>query len=151
MRNILNESRKITTNLIDRSFPKLKDKRVKLFLSPIGFYAFCLPGNFIGITKDCAKLTKKELKGILAHELCHAEQYKKIGLIKSCIKLLYYFISPKFRMKMEIEADKMVINKGYAKELILSTKKIRLNISKNEKIYGLSPRDIKTYAKRKRK
>jgi hypothetical protein len=148
MRNILNESRKITRQLIGKSFPKLKDRRINLFLSPIGFYAFCLPGNFIGITKECNKLTKNELKGILAHELCHAEQYLKMGLFKSKIQLLHYFLSSKFKMKVEIEADKMAIKKGYAKELFLSAKKIRLKIFDNEKIYGLSPLQIKSYAKK---
>ena len=52
-------------------------------------------------------------------------------------------------MKIEIEADKMAIDKGYARELILSAKKIRLKIQKNEKIYGLSPIQIKKYANKK--
>jgi len=149
MNKYVRKYKKIVDRLIKKSFPELRGKRIKIIPSPSGFYAFYVPGNFIGITKKCENLSDKELKGILVHELCHAVQLNEKGFFKSYFIFISYLISPKLKNRIEIEADKLVIKKGYARNLFASTEKIKTEFNKKNIIYyGLTPNQIKSYAKK---
>lgn len=142
---------KIISNLINKSFPKLKGRKVRIFETKLfvthGMY---LPVfNFIIIHKKCRHFSNNVIKGVIVHELCHAEQSIKVGFLKDILYDIIYWFSPKFKKKIEIDADKRAIKKGYSKELYESTKKFETEFGKIE--YGLSLKQIKDYAKKIRK
>jgi len=141
--------RKIVSELIRRSFPVLKSKKIKVIeYNFFHGYAFYLPViNVIGINKKCSAFSDKEKKGLLVHELCHAEQSNNVGFLKNILWFISYWIfSRKIKKKTEIEADKLVIKKGYAKNLFVSTKKFESEFEKMR--YGFSLKQIKSYAKK---
>jgi len=139
---------KIENKLVKKNFTDLKEKTPKVFefkiFSTYGFYIPIL--NIIGINRKCRYFSKIEIKGILVHELCHAEDSNKIGFLKNFWDFIVYWISPKLKKDIEIRADKLAIEKGYAKELSALTKKFESEFGKM--IYGLSQKQIKSYAKK---
>ncbi len=142
---------KIANKLVKKNFTGLKEKTPKVFefkiFSTHGFYIPIL--NIIGINRKCRHFSKIEIKGILIHELCHVEYSNKIGFLKNFWSFIVYWISPKLKKEIEIKADKLAIERGYAKELSASTKKFESEFGKM--IYGLSQKQIKSYAKKIRK
>ncbi len=139
---------KIANKLVKKNFIDLKEKNPKIFefkiFSTHGLYIPLL--NIIGINRKCRYFSKIEIKGILIHELCHAEYSNKIGFLKFFCGFIVYWISPKLKKDIEIKADKLAIERGYAKELSASTKKFESEFGKM--IYGLSQKQIKSYAKK---
>ena len=139
---------KIANKLVKKNFTNLKEKIPKVFefkiFSTYGFYMPIL--NIIGINRKCRYFSKIEIKGILIHELCHAEYSNKIGFLKNFCIFIVYWISPKFRKDIEIKADKLVIERGYSKELFALTKKFESEFGKMR--YGFSQKQIKSYAKK---
>lgn len=141
---------RIVERLIHKSFPKLRRKKIGVFESLFGFYAFTF-GNNVIINKRCRHLSHDVLTGILAHELNHVIQFYEAGSLRWLLLFFRYFISRKFKMKIEVEADKMAIKKGYAQQLKKSTEEIMTKLKEDEIYYGLSPKQIESYAKRIKK
>ncbi len=145
------ENKEIVNELIDVSFPILKKKKPKVFEFKIfRNYGFYLPIiNIICISKR-KNFSDKEKRGIFAHELCHAEQSNKKRFFGNIFIFISYWFFKKTRKKIEIQADKLVIKKGYAKELLQMTKTFEKEFGR--KRYGLSSAQIKAYyAKRTEK
>ena len=144
--------KKIVDELVEKSFPSLKSKKIKFFEFGItNFYGLFIPMNFIGLHKKCRSFSNKIIKGILVHELCHAEFSNKGGFVKSWLTLIFYWFFSKLRAKEEIKTDKLAIKKGYGRELFESARKIELDLDRKDVRYGLSPEQIKNYAKKIRK
>ena len=142
---------KIIDKLIEDSFPKLKGKKTKIFEFNItNLYALFLPSNSIGVHKKCRGFSNRAIKGMLVHELCHAEFSNKEGIVKSWLIFIIYWFFPKLRRKEEIKTDKLTIKKGYARQLFEITKIIELELNGEIK-YGLSSQEIKFYAKKIKK
>jgi len=149
MNEYVEKYRKVVNELINKSFPSLREKKFKIFeFGIIRIYGIYLFGNFIGMNKKCRDFSEDEIKGILGHELCHAEYSNKIGFLKSCLIFIRYWLFLKLRIKEEIKTDKQTIKKGYAKELFELARKIELDLDRKDVRYGLSSEQIKTYAKK---
>jgi len=140
--------KEMIAKLINKSFPKLKNKKIKVWDFKIfGGYAIFIPIlNLICINRKCNSFSNKEKIGILVHELCHAERSNEIELFKNMFIFIAYWLSPKFKKKEEEETDKLAIKKGYAKELLESSKRFESEFGK--KRYGLSSEQIKSYMKK---
>ncbi len=140
--NYRKKYRKIIGRLVDRSFANLKNKNFKIFeFGIIRLYGAYLPGNFIGINKKCRNFSEDEIKGLLVHELCHAETVNKKNFINVFFIFVSYWTSPKLREKIEIETDKLVIEKGYGKQLFKLVKKIEFDLGREDR-YGLTSKEI---------
>jgi hypothetical protein len=137
------DHKEIIKELIKSSFPKLKKKKIKIIESKFFVtYGLYLPViNLIILHKKCRNFSHKVKIGILVHELCHAEQSSKLGFLKSIFLFINYWLSKKVRKKVEVQADKLAIKKGYAKELFEMTKVYEKEFSKVR--YGLSTKQIK--------
>ena len=140
---------KIVDKLIKNNFLTLKKRKPKIFEFTIfRGYAFYLPIlNVIGINKKCNKFSDKEKIGLLAHELSHAEQSSKLRLSQNIFLFIYYWFSRKTRKKIEVQADKLAIKKGYAKESLAMTKIYEKEFGIMR--YGLSARQIKALMPKK--
>jgi hypothetical protein len=144
--------RKIMNELINESFPVLKNKTIHLsffFLHKkySGTAFKPLPNlMFLFLNKDKVdKYSDKELTGLLAHELSHFETYYKMGFIKSILIGIVYWFNLRIRRREEVNNDKNVIKKGYAKNIYSLT--LKRKPSKHTKYY-FSAEDIKKYAKK---
>lgn len=141
---------KIINELIKKSFPELKNSVPKVFeLKVSKLHGIYLPIiNKIGINKLCRNFPRDEIKGIMAHELCHAEILKKIGFLKTLYLFFIYWFSSSLRKRNEEEADKLAIEKGYAKNLIYSSSRLEKMYPKYKDKTFMSVQKIKQYAKR---
>ena len=147
MNKCIEKYRKVVNEVINKSFPSLMKKKFKIFeFGVIRIYGIYLLGNFIGMNKKCRSFSNKIIKGILVHELCHAEFSNKIGFLKSCLIFIRYWLFPKLRIREEIKTDKLAIKKGYGRELFELARKSELDLDRKDVRYGLSPEQIKSYA-----
>jgi len=152
----MKKNTKIIKKLINESFPKLKDKKIHVFVLGFRYYAcsIWLPPfiRFIAISKRSRKLNDYTLKGLLAHELCHQERYLKMGIINYLKLAFKFFIFKKARDYEENAADELAIKKGYAKQLYqLSKIKHRDRKHKDINKFYLSLKQIKSHAKKTNK
>ncbi len=141
--------RRIIDKLIDESFPSLKGKKIYLSYFSRKKYSggvfWALPFlRLLFINKE-RKFNDKQLIGLLVHELCHLERSQKTGWFKTSFMGLFYWVSSKYRKKEEEEAEKLTIEKGYAKEYYALVKKFHKFRLKSSKYY-LSPEEFKSYA-----
>tara|TARA_Y100000310_G_C20610622_1_gene777782 strand:+ start:270 stop:731 length:462 start_codon:yes stop_codon:yes gene_type:complete len=139
----------IINDLIKKSFPELKTKKFKVFEFDItkfsgGYFPII---NLIGIHKKHRDSSNKVLKGLFVHELCHAEIVEKRSLLKNMLIGIAYWFVDSTRKKEENETDKLIIKKGYSRELFKLTK-LREEEGKEYSKYYLSPQEIKSYAKK---
>ncbi len=150
MNEYIRRYQKVVDELLDKSFPILRKKEPRIFESKLfrnyGFYFPII--NTIFITKRKI-FSNKEKIGLLAHEFCHAEQSNKKDFFENIFLFINYWLSKKTRKNIEVEADKLVIKKGYAKELFEMTKRFESELGKMR--YGLSQTQIKSYAKKIKK
>jgi len=145
---------KIISLLIKKSFPNLRDKKIKVYeKKSLKFSADTKKSPWklrIRTNPLLRKYSDKLLIGVFSHELCHLEAFVEQSWFE------YYFLrdfkklSDKFIKKEEEETDKKVIRKGYGYELYLQ-RRYRWNtkdkkIKKLKKFY-ISPNKIKVYAK----
>lgn len=144
---------KLIKNLIHKSFPTLKNKKIKIYE-----YKFTR-----GPSADAERLpfylrirtnirlrdySEGKLIGTFAHELCHLEKFVSLSWFH------YYIIrdfqkSKKFIKKEEKETDIETIKKGYAKQLYLQRKsRWKSNVKKDKKLKKmyLSPIEIRKIA-----
>ena len=138
----------IIDELIKKSFPELsKAKAFELKFTKV--YATYIPFfNLVGINKLCRKFPEKEIRGILVHELCHAELCKSYGFLRTFFLYATYWIMPSVRKKEEDKTDELVIRKGYVKDLILSTDRLGKEYPECKDKTYMSSEKVKAYAKR---
>jgi len=152
MNEYRNKYRRIVDKLIGKSFPGLKGA-VRVFeLKFTKLYGVYIPWfNLVGVNKLCRDFPEKEIKGILAHELSHAEYFKDFGFFNSLWFFIRYWFSPKLRKDEEDRADRATIDKGYARELVLSASRLEKLYPKYKDKTYMSIKKIKSYAKKVRK
>lgn len=151
--NYLKRYYSIVNGLILRSFPNLKNKKIKIYESKnLKFSADAkkLPWILrIRTNPRLRKYSKKQLIGIFAHELSHLEKFVNDSWFEYYILRYFKAMSKRFIKNEEIETDKQAIRKGYAKELYLQRnsrwKAKGKKIEKIRKLY-ISPTQIKEYA-----
>ncbi len=152
MKEYIERYNDIVNELVKKSFSKLKDKKIKIFeFGFINLYGLFLPFNFIGMNKKCRGFSEEEIRGILAHELCHAEFGAKKGILWLMVFFVFYWFFSKLRIDEEIRNDREVVKKGYAKELFKITKRIEKEYNLDNIKYGLSSKEIKSYARKIKK
>ncbi len=154
--------RKILDKLVKKSFPSLKNEEIwicesgrkKFKSASADTYYFILFWR-VRLGKKLSGLPKEFVKAILAHELSHIEIFQKRSFVKRIISSFKCRFSKSFREDEERNTDRLVVEKGYGKELYsfrkynlsVADKKTKLKIKK----YYLSPKEIKYYTKKCKK
>lgn len=144
--------RKIVERIRKKSFPDIGGRVfiVKLRILPAwAFFIWIFPSVRLILVNPLYlnKLRKYELKAIIAHEFAHAIQGKRWGYFLFWINFFRYATyDKKFRSKVEVEADKMTIDRGYFKGLYSVTKKLKAH--RKSKIY-MNLEEQKKYYKKK--
>ena len=148
--------RKIVDDLIDKSFPILKKK--KIFVCEVWMFkhysgsALYLPPFKILLFSRRLRNRTKCLNGIIAHELGHFELIIKRGFIRSFLVVLFYWFNKKLRRREEEIVNKLIIRRGYAKEIYAASKNVEDLKRKAGVIkYYMSAEQIKSYAQKIRK
>lgn len=151
---------KTIDEMIDNSFPKLKNKNVKILTIPKWLFwwatAFIF-GRFILVNSDIKKEDSKSLMGLLAHELCHIEDsinrnsFQEISAFTK--EGFGWLFNTDYSRKIESQTDIKTIKKGYGKELLHLEKRREKNFSKRklDKIHShgyLSSKEIKSLMKK---
>lgn len=142
----------IALNIIDKSFPLLKGKRIFYLTTYLRFFAFSvwIPPFFrlITLSTRTRKLDDYVITGIIAHELCHQERYILMGTLGYMKFIFKYTFSGKARIEEERATDTLTIVKGYARQLCELTG-ITSQDNNHKSIIGnyLSAEEIKSYAK----
>jgi hypothetical protein len=141
----------IAGNLINNSFPLLKDKKIRLFVFRLRFYALSVwvPFfiRFIVISTRTKSFNENVITGILAHELCHQERYLRLGLLKYMKFAIGFLTSRKAQAEEEKATDRLTIEKGYGRQLY-ELSEIQYFDKKHEKIneFYMSLEEIKSYS-----
>jgi len=151
----------LVKELISRSFPGLKDEKIKIKESPswldLSFVAFGIKNSYIFVNKSLRKENSKGVRGTLVHELCHIETDKKSikiwGFFRWVLINLSWLFNTKMSRQIERTADIDTIKKGYGKELLYHALKREKKYSKKRltKVYSrgyLSPKQIKQEMKK---
>ncbi len=144
-------NKEIANKLISKSFPKLKNKEIKILDFKIfsGYAVFIPILNLICVNKRCKNFSNKEKIGLLVHELCHAERSNNWGFFKNIFISINYWFYLKLKKKEEKDTDKLAIKKGYAAELFEIKKRFESEFGEIK--YGLSSKQIKYYQKTSRR
>jgi len=119
--------RKEVNNIRKRSFPELKGAIwiIKIpFPIPGGGAMRILPNlNLLAFSTACKKISKKSLRGLIAHELSHFSIFQRDNWSKSW--KFFFTATKKEAIRMEKTTDRLAIEKGYGKELIATKKKAK--------------------------
>jgi hypothetical protein len=113
----------LAQTMISRSFPTLRGMTLKVKLIDTEEYVMSvsLEGKEIHLDvsrEDAARMGRSVTAGVLAHELCHAEEdYRHGPFLESLFTWLYEHISS-LETRMERRIDFAVIQKGYGNELL---------------------------------
>jgi len=148
---------KIVDDLIRKSFPELKGKKVIIleFILPSIFLAMTLDFSFVRFIftnpKKIELCSYNGQKGLFVHELCHFERHFSRNFFEKILFILKYVFNRRARVEEERETDKLTINKGYSKNLfslvkgieeIRTKEQIKLRLTRGY----LSSKQIKQYA-----
>jgi hypothetical protein len=143
--------KEITRNLIDQSFPLLKDKKIHIFVMRFRFYACSvwIPPffRFIVMSIRTRDFNKSVISGILVHELCHQERYVKMGVLKYLGFAIKFITSRKTQATEEKATDRLTIEKGYGRQLY-ELSEIQYHDKKHKRIneFYMSLDEIKSYS-----
>lgn len=143
----LKEIESLKKEIIKKSFSELKGIDIKVIEIKKGRYSAMARKNWskylLFINRKYLKIyNKKEIKGILVHELSHIQEWVTKGIWFYIFNSLKCSFSKKYNAFYEREIDKIAICKGYKKELKAQrikreTKKDK-NYHKNERFYFTS-------------
>lgn len=145
--------KKLVKEIRKKSFPEIKKKIVILkFKIPLGSMGvfYIIPGiHLMLIHPKNDLIPKKQVIGILAHELSHLSIDDKNNYFQNFIDVFKYWItSQKWRIKCEKDTDRLAIRKGYGKELLASRIAYEKKLKKKKKgknilKYYLTSKEIK--------
>lgn len=140
---------RIVDELIGKSFSELEGQTVKFFeLKVTGLYGLYVPFfDKVGVNRLCRDFSKKEIIGILAHELCHAETARRDGFWRTLFLFVRYWIFPWVRKSEEDKIDKMAVRRGYVRELVLVAKRLEREFPDYADKTYMSSKKIVAYAK----
>jgi len=154
MNKHLERYKKISDNIIKKSFADLKGKKLIIIERKFKYFGKALNFGFfnvIMINPVLRTFSDKELKGLFAHELSHIQRHKDRSFFQKISFIINYLLSKKSRREEEREADKLTIKKGYGNELYALMKKayrVSKWHEKRLKSTHLSLKEIKLYTKR---
>jgi hypothetical protein len=141
----------IIASLINESFPKLKDKKIHLYVFRFRFYAMSVwfPPfiRFIVMSTRTKEFNDNVVTGILAHELCHQERYTEMGIRGYLRFAIRFMTSRKTQANEERATDRLTIEKGYGRQLY-ELSQIQYYDKNHERIneFYMSLDEIKSYA-----
>ena len=109
--------------MISRSFPTLQGMKLKLKILDADDYVMAMrvKGKEIHLDvsrEDARRMKRSVLTGVLAHELCHAEEDYRRGPFLVALCFWLYERIPSLETRMERRIDHEVIRKGYGNELL---------------------------------
>jgi hypothetical protein len=113
----------LANTMILASFPALRGMTLKVKIIDTEDYVMSvsLESKEIHLEvsrEDAARMGRSVTAGVLAHELCHAEEDCRHGpFLETLLSWLYERI-PSLETRMERRIDSAVIRKGYANELL---------------------------------
>jgi hypothetical protein len=143
--------RYIALKIINKSFPLLHGRKIKIFELRLSFYAMSVwvpPSfRFIIMSTRTRKFSDGALTGLIAHELCHQERYFNLGAWKYLRFVAGFLFSRKKQAEEERATDKLTIEKGYGRQLY-ELSEIQYYDKKHERIndFYYSLDEIKSYA-----
>jgi hypothetical protein len=113
----------LAETMISRSFPGLRGMTVKVEIIDSEEYVMsvCLESKEIRLDvsrEDAARMGHSVTAGVLAHELCHAEEDHRHGPFLEALFSWLYERIPSLETRMERRIDCAVIRKGYGNELL---------------------------------
>ena len=147
-----NDIEKIFLQVRNKSYNDLNSLS-KLRIEKMGFSGYSSP--FTGdvyINLDVINdnvYSKDAIIGTVAHELAHQVSYRRRSFFGKVIFLWNYYLSLKKRRIVEDEADRIAIERGYGRELIVETKTTYRRFAKDKKMLifikkaYMSPNEIK--------
>lgn len=142
--------KKIADKLIQKSFPLLKNEKIKICekeMKSRGFAEFWPWRKRILISTKVRKYKREKIMGLLVHELSHCEMNKRKGFLWLLTIWILTHFSKKLKYKIEWETDMLAIEKGYGRYLLYSKK----NQTEKQK-QGYMPREkVRTLMKNFRK
>jgi hypothetical protein len=142
---------RIAGKLINDSFPLLKDKKIRLFVFRLRFYAMSvwIPPfiRFVVMSTRTKNFNENVITAILAHELCHQERYYKLGFLRYLRFAARFLLSRKAQAAEEKATDRLTIDKGYGRQLY-ELSEIQYQDKKHERIneFYMSLEEIKSYS-----
>jgi hypothetical protein len=149
MKNKKQEYQKIVDDLIKKSFPELKKRKIKVVYAPMlkkysggALYPF----SWIFLSKKTDSFSKILIKGLLAHELAHLEIFYLRNFFKNLFIGAGYHLKSKIRKIEEDNAIKLAVERGYAKEHYELTKLSEKLHGKSLHKYYMTAEEIKKYA-----
>ncbi|MBV9643945.1 MAG: hypothetical protein JO334_10265 [Verrucomicrobia bacterium] len=137
----------LAKTLISTSFPALRGMKLKLKIIDIEDYVMAvrLEGKAIHLElsrEDAARMRRSVLIGVLAHELCHAEEDRRHGPLLEAVFSWLYERFPSLETRMERRIDIAVIRKGYGKELLAFQRYHDLHYEPYDQTDGLTAEEI---------
>ena len=107
----------IVRKLVKKSFPSLRNSKFIVIERDIGIFSgmaiWIFPWFRLIVLHPRVDLLNDDfVTGLLAHELCHFEQFKKETWIGHMFRLIVYLCSEKNKILVERRTDAMVIEKG---------------------------------------
>jgi hypothetical protein len=113
----------LAKTMISTSFPALRGMKLRVKIIDTEDYVMSvrLESKEIHLDvsrEDAARMGRSATAGVLAHELCHAEEDCRYGPFLE--RLFSWFCEriPSFEIRMERRIDSAVIRKGYGNELL---------------------------------
>ncbi len=113
----------LAKTMISNSFPALSGMRLKVKIVDTEDYVMSvsLESEEIHLDvsrEDAARMGRSVTAGVLAHELCHAEEDCRHGPFLEALFSWLYERIPRLETRMERRIDSAVIRKGYGNELL---------------------------------
>jgi hypothetical protein len=113
----------LAKTMISSSFPTLRGMKLKVEIIDTEDYVMSvrLESKEIHIEvsrEDAARMGRSVTAGVLAHELCHAEEDFRHGPVLEAVFSWLYERLSSLETKMERRIDAAVIRKGYGNELL---------------------------------
>jgi hypothetical protein len=113
----------LAKTMIETSFPDLSGMTLKLKIIDTEDYVMAtwLERNEIHLDlsrEDAGRMGPTVVTGVLAHELCHAEEDRRHGPLLEYLFSWLYERFPSLETRMERRIDMAVIRKGYGNELL---------------------------------
>jgi hypothetical protein len=134
--------------MISSSFPALRGMKLKVKIIDTEDYVMSvsLESEEIHLDvsrEDAARMGGSVTAGVLAHELCHAEEDYRHGPFLEALFSWFYERIPRLETRMERRIDSAVIRKGYGNELLAFQQYHDLHYEPYDQTDGLTVKEIK--------
>ena len=134
--------------MISSSFPTLRGMALKVKIVDTDDYVMSvsLESEEIHLDvsrEDAGRMGRRVTAGVLAHELCHAEEDCRHGPFLEALFSWLYERIPRLETRMERRIDSEVIRKGYGNELLAFQQYHDWHYEPYDQTDGLTVKEIK--------